>query len=127
MKQNPLQLCPNCDCVITQEQINIKEGVALCPSCGTLTRLSQLNYSGTKTLNALKHIEKGASISSDNDCLRISFSLFSIQKFFVYLGISLFWNGIVSLFVSHAAAAVYYNLFGPVPDWFPTPGLKDGI
>jgi hypothetical protein len=39
---------------------------------------------------------------------------------------ALFWNGIVSVFVSLAAAAVYYQMFGPVPEWFPTPGLKNG-
>ena len=42
------------------------------------------------------------------------------------LFVTLFWNGILSVFLSLAAAAVYYNLFGPVPDWFPTPGLEDG-
>ncbi len=37
---------PDCDETIAPEDINIKEGVALCPQCGKLSRLSQLNVSG---------------------------------------------------------------------------------
>ena len=126
MKKDSFQLCPACDCEITKDQINISEGVALCSSCGVLTPLSQLNYSGVSSSNALESLEKGASITSEHDCLIISFSLFSFPKFLGSLAVTLFWNGIVSVFLSLAAAAVYYNLIGPVPEWFPTPGLEDG-
>lgn len=34
--------CPRCGRDIGVDNINIREGVALCPSCGTLTRLGEL-------------------------------------------------------------------------------------
>ena len=124
MKKNSLQLCPACDCEIKHDQINISEGVALCPSCGILTPLSELNYSGISSSNALETLGKGDTISSEHDCLNISFSLFSIPKFLFLLALTLVWNGGLSVFLFQAVAGVYYNLIGPLPEWY---GLEDGV
>ena len=120
------QLCPTCDNEISPGQINITEGVALCDACGELTRLSQLNYSGITISEAIESPPEGATISSSHNSLQISITLFSLSGFLGSLAITLFWNGIVSVFLSVAAAGIYYNLIGPVPDWFPTMALENG-
>ena len=123
---NTAQYCPACDHEITPLDINITEGVALCTGCGQLSQLSNLNFSGSTTDEILSNTSNDIKINSDSNKIDVTISLFSISKFLGSLAISIFWNGIVSLFLSLAAAAVYYNLYGPVPDWFPTPGLENG-
>lgn len=43
--------------------------------------------------------------------------------------VCLFWNGLISIFLLHALAGVYFNLYGPLPAWFPAsekiPKLND--
>lgn len=126
MRKKKIQYCPSCDSEILSDNINISEGFALCGNCGELSQLSQLNFTGTTREELLRNPPKGCSIISDKYSAEITVSLFSFPSFIMSLFITLFWNGIVSVFLSLAAAAVYYNLFGPVPDWFPTPGLKEG-
>ncbi len=126
MKKNTVKYCPACDNEITPSNINIAEGVALCSGCGELSRLSDLNFSGSTTDEILSNASNEIKINSDSNKIEVSISLFSITNFLGSLAVSIFWNGIVSVFLSLAVAAVYYNLFGPVPGWFPTPGLEDG-
>lgn len=121
-----VQYCPSCDKEIFSEDINLSEGVALCSNCGNLSRLSQLNFTGSTYEEIIKNPPKECSVVGDRYCSEITVSLFSVTGFLGSLFVSLFWNGIVSVFLSLAAAAVYYNVFGPVPEWFPTPGLEDG-
>ncbi len=126
MKKNSARYCPVCDQEIVPADINIVEGVVLCSECGELSRLSDLIFSGSTTEEILSKSSNDIIINSNNGKIEVSISLFSITKFLTSLAVSIFWNGIVSVFLSLAVAAIYYNLFGPVPDWFPTPGLKDG-
>lgn len=122
----PVQYCPYCDHPITHSEINITEGVALCSGCGTLSPLSELNFSGATIEETLSAPPKKISIRPGYRSMEVVVSLFSFPKFLGSLAVTLFWNGIVSVFLSLAAAAVYYQINGPVPDWFPTPGLKGG-
>jgi len=39
---------------------------------------------------------------------------------------TLFWNGIVSVFVVVALAGLYTNLIGPLPQWMPSPKMDQG-
>ena len=39
------QFCPVCDAKLASKDINIEQGVALCPECGELSKLHELNYS----------------------------------------------------------------------------------
>ncbi len=126
MNKYNAKYCPACDNEITPIDIHIAEGVALCSGCGELSQLSDLNFSGSTTDETLSKTSYNIKINSDSNKVEVSFSLFSISQFLGSLAVSIFWNGIVSIFLSLAAAAVYYNLFGPVPDWFPTPGLENG-
>jgi hypothetical protein len=38
----------------------------------------------------------------------------------------LFWNSLVSVFLLLAFAGLFTNLLGPLPNWFPAPGLQNG-
>lgn len=124
--KNTIQYCPCCDYPLEAKNINISEGVALCPKCGELSQLSNLNFSGSTTEEALSKKSKRTKLRSDTNQIKVTFYLFSFPKFVVSLAISIFWNGIVSVFLSLAVAAVFYNFVGFVPEWLPAPGLEDG-
>lgn len=126
MKWNQLQRCPVCDEPLTGDSINIQEGVALCPGCQNLSRLSELNYRDRSIEEVLQHPPQGCSIDAADQRIVVTASLWSFVGFAVPVGIALFWNGIVSIFVLMAAAGLYSNLIGPLPVWFPAPGLKNG-
>jgi hypothetical protein len=113
------QRCPVCDALITSDVINIKEGVALCPGCGKLSRLSELNTSGRSIAEILAQPPAGCSIVSDGQRVTATVSLRSLAGFLFPAGFALFWNSITSVFV-------LIDVVGPLPNWFPAPGLKDG-
>jgi hypothetical protein len=120
------QRCPDCDELLTSDAMNIKEGVALCPGCGKLSRLSDLNTSGRSITEILARPPAGCSINSDGQCVVVTASLRSLAGFLFASGFALFWNGITSVFVLIAIAGLYTNLIGPLPHWFPAPGMKEG-
>ncbi|NJL58661.1 MAG: hypothetical protein HC887_02440 [Desulfobacteraceae bacterium] len=123
---NNAPLCPVCDVIISSESINIKEGVALCESCGQLSKLSELNFSGVSVEETLSNYPVGCRLVTDSDKIALTASLYSLGGFWVSLAAALFWNGIVSIFLSIAAAGIYYNTIGPIPDWFPAAGIENG-
>lgn len=120
------QRCPSCDEAINSDAINIKEGVALCPGCGKLSRLSELNTSGRSVAETLAQPPAGCSVASDGRRVTATVSMRSLAGFIFPAGFALFWNGITSVFVLIAVAGLYANLVGPLPNWFPAPGVKNG-
>jgi hypothetical protein len=120
------QRCPNCDELITPEAINIKEGVALCSQCGKLSRLSELSVSGRSIAEILAQPPAGCFVISDGQRVRATVSLRSLAGLLFLAGFALFWNSITSIFVLIALAGLYSNLIGPLPNWFPAPGVKEG-
>jgi hypothetical protein len=124
--QAPSQRCPNCDQPIEAESINITEGVALCPGCGKLSRLSKLNYSTRSLQEILAQPPRGCSIGEAGRGVRLLASMRSLGGFIPTALFALFWNSIVSLFVLLAIAGLYSNLIGPLPHWFPAPGVNEG-
>jgi hypothetical protein len=121
------QRCPNCDAAVAADSINIKEGVALCPQCGQLTRLSELNYSTRSEAEILREVPRGCRIESTGQVVTIAVSHRSIPAFLGCCVFAAFWNGIVSIFVLQALAGIYFNAIGPLPDWFPAAGAKNGV
>lgn len=126
VKGRQLQRCPDCDESIDSDAINIREGVALCPKCGLLSRLSELNYSGRSIQEILGQPPDGCSIQPVGLGVIATASLRSLSGFLGCVAFALFWNGIVSVFVLIAIAGLYTNLIGPLPHWFPAPGLNQG-
>jgi hypothetical protein len=121
-----LQRCPDCDQAIQADDINIREGVALCPDCGKLSRLSELNDSDRSTAEVLDCPPSGCAVFSTGNAVVVSASLRSLGTAVGGIAIALFWNGIVSVFVLIAFCGLYTNLVGPLPHWFPAPG-KDNV
>lgn len=121
-----MQRCPDCDFSIPSDAINIAEGFALCPSCGKLSRLSELRLSKKSLEETLVLPPAGCSLESDPFRTYAKASMRSVGGFLGLLGVSLFWNGIVSVFVSIALAGLYSNLIGPLPKWFPAPTVEGG-
>lgn len=125
-KGTSLQRCPDCDESINSDAVNIKEGVALCPGCGKLSRLSELNYDNRSLQEILAKPPTGCSIVPLGHGAVVSASLRSFGGFLGAACFALFWNGIVSIFVLVAIAGLYTNLIGPLPAWFPAPRMNEG-
>lgn len=119
-----MQRCPDCDFSIPTDAINIAEGFALCSSCGKLSPLSELRLSKKSFEQILSEPPAGCILESDPFRMHATASLRSMVGFVGSLGISLFWNGIVSVFVLIAVAGLYSNLIGPLPEWFPAPMVE---
>lgn len=121
-----MQRCPECDSQIRSNDINIQEGVALCPDCGVLSRLSELHEADQSIELVFDDPPHGCSIDTTMDSVSATASARSIGGFFLSLGIAVFWNGIVSVFALIALAGLYTNLIGPLPEWFPAPVAEGG-
>lgn len=117
--------CPYCDSVLDTVDVNISEGVALCRACDSVVPLSDLNFTGQTAEEALSNSYTDIKIDQGHQKISARFSLFSLGGFLGSLLFSVFWNGIVSVFVSIALAGLYYNLKGPIPDWFTAFGIED--
>jgi len=116
--------CPGCGDQLTAESMNITEGVALCPGCGQLSRLSEVVNTTRPITDILNQPPAGCSVTEAGQNVIVYASLRSVVGFVGALFISLFWNGIVSVFVLIAIAGLYLNLVGPLPAWFPAPDQK---
>lgn len=122
--QSAQNYCPVCGENLPADFINIQEGVALCSACGQLSRLSEVVSHKRPVTEILEKPPKGCSITEWGQDVVIYASCRSMTGFLGALAFSLFWNGIVSVFVLVALAGLYTNLVGPVPAWFPAPQMN---
>lgn len=120
-------LCPRCDAPLPTESINIQEGVALCPSCGALSRLKEIAEQTRPSGEVLSRPPSGCTIEEGNQEIFVEASLRSATGFLGALFFCLFWNGIVSVFVLIALSGLYHHLIGPIPAWFPAPKMNGGM
>jgi len=122
-----LNICPGCGTAIDADAINITEGVALCPSCGRLSRLSEVVERRRPVGEILENRTRGCSVTQQGHEIVAKVRHFSLGGFLGLLALTLFWNGITGLFVLIAIAGLYSNLVGPIPHWFPAPPMQDGM
>lgn len=116
-------ICPECGQPIASDDINLKEGVALCRACGKLSRLADIADQPSVDAAELTTPPRGCSYQEQiGGGLVVRASHRSIGAAAATLGLCLFWNGIVSVFVLVAIAGLYTNMVGPLPKWFPVPG-----
>lgn len=120
MSQN---YCPACGESIAAEQINIAEGVAFCPACGQLSRLSDVVSTTRPDVELLDQPPPGCRLSAWGQEIHVLATLRSAGALMGAICVALFWNGIVSVFVLIALAGLYVNLVGPLPAWFPAPPM----
>ncbi|TWT67604.1 hypothetical protein Pla123a_41600 [Posidoniimonas polymericola] len=123
MSENP---CPNCGESLPRDAINVAEGVALCDACGRLSRLSDVAARRRPVQAVLDDPPAGCRVERWGHEIRVRASLRSLKGAVGAAAITLFWNGIVSVFVLLAASGLYRHFIGPPPAWFPGPeeGLK---
>lgn len=116
--------CPACDATLAPESINIKEGVALCPSCGKLSRLAELVEREIPDPTVLTTSPKGCSYQKTLDGFDLAVSTASPGSAVFMLLFTGFWNSVLLVFLSVALSGLYANLIGPLPKWFP--GVQGG-
>ena len=116
--------------MLSPTDINLAEGVALCPACGYLARLSEVVDETRPDDHVLDEMPDGCSFERfRHGGLRVRVSQRSIGAALGALAVAMFWNGILSIFVYTAICGLYANLIGPLPplpEWLPEPVGEDG-
>lgn len=116
--------------------MNLTEGVALCSSCGSLTRLSDLvganrgesggagrrgtaaTVMGSSQLEGdWRDMPSGCKVSGYQSDATLTASARSLGGAMGMLFITVFWNGITSIFVCIMLAGFYKHLGGTIPAW----------
>lgn len=122
MHQN---ICPSCEAVLPSEQINVAQGVAYCPACGKLSPLRDV-MAFQEDRQSVTDTPSGCYVWNEGANIHIQATLRSVAGALGALFISLFWNGIVSVFVMIALAGLWTNFIGPLPEGFPAPHEENG-
>jgi hypothetical protein len=118
--------CAQCKRVIPGEDINVANDVAYCRTCNLSYPLSDLTHDMEINPEAvdLAHPPAGVKYRDIGTGQVIEASHRSLGGALGTLAISLFWNGIVSIFVLVAIAGTLRNLHVTVPEWFPAPVMN---
>lgn len=117
--------CSQCAQEISQEDVNVATDVAFCRHCNRANKLSALVH-GT-ALDAqvdVAHPPSGAFYRNEGFRIVLGATHGSWRTALGALFVSLFWNGIVSVFVLIAIAGTLKHLALPIPDWFPAPDMN---
>jgi len=123
----PMPTCSKCRRVIPSDDINVAQDVAYCRQCNISYRLSELAFGNDISTNVdLNRPPKGAWYRSDGGGTVIGATNRSLVAAFGLLFFALFWNGIVSVFVTFAISGTLHVLHVPLPDWFPAPKMNGG-
>ncbi len=95
------------------------EGVALCRACERLSRLSEVVAFQHSGGDPLAEPPPGCSLVDFGQEVHVQVSTRSIALACFFIFFSLFWNGILSIFVLGVVGALYVYFFGELPHWFP--------
>jgi hypothetical protein len=117
--------CSRCGKTIPSEDINVANDVAYCRACNLTYQLSTLTQ-GTEldSSSDLNHPPAGAWYRNDGAGSVIGATHRSLGVALGALAISIFWNGIVSVFVLVALAGTLRHLGLPQPSWSPAPNMN---
>jgi len=119
--------CPKCKRSISDADVNVATDVAFCRRCNIAHKLSSLVHGVQLDSDIdLERPPQGTWYSGGGLGSIIGSTHRSLSVALVALGISLFWNGIVSVFVLLALSATLAHLNVSVPHWFPTPKMNGG-
>ncbi|MCX6927944.1 MAG: hypothetical protein NT154_32755 [Verrucomicrobia bacterium] len=118
--------CSRCGKVIPSEDVNVANDVAYCRACNISYPLSALTLGTEVDANIdFTHPPAGAWYTSSGMGPVIGATHRSVGTAIGALAISLFWNGIVSVFVLVAISGTLRNLGITPPHWFPAPIMND--
>lgn len=113
-------VCPRCKRPIPSEDVNVATDVAFCRACDITHRLSALATGSVVDENVdLSRPPGGAWFERTGDGVVLGATHRALGQAFGLLFFSLFWNGVVSVFVLMATAATLHHLGIPLPHWFP--------
>lgn len=117
--------CAKCGRVIPAGDVNVANDIAYCRACNLSHVLSDLTH-GTRleTNPDLGHPPAGAWYRSLGMETVIGATHFSIGGALGMLAASLFWNGIVSVFVFLALSGILKKAGVGTPAWFPDPKMN---
>ena len=126
--------CPSCHADYPPADINVSEGVAYCRDCDVLTRLSDLLPPAELTESEARDFDvpavdvsappRGCGVRDLGSRIVVTASARSLTGAVFPLFFALFWNGIVSIFVTIALAGTMQQLFGWTPSWLPAQGFS---
>ncbi len=112
--------CPKCKRAIPSEDVNVASDVAFCRTCNLSHRLSALTLGTVVDENLdVNNPPPGAWYQREGDSVVLGASHRSLGQAFLLLFFCLFWNGIVSVFVSLATLSTLHHLGVSAPSWFP--------
>jgi hypothetical protein len=118
--------CPRCKQVIPSEDVNVAQDIAFCRACNLSHRLSTLTLGTVVDENVdVSRPPSGTWFQREGNGVVIGATNRALGQAFALLLFCLFWNGIVSVFVSMAAASTLHHLGVPLPRFFPVP--KGGL
>ena len=114
--------CPKCGREIPGDEVNAVRDIAYCRGCNLAHQLSTLVQAAQLDANVnVQDPPKGAWYREAASGVNLGATHRSFGAALGVLAISLFWNGIVSIFVLLAISATLQNLDIPAPAWFPAP------
>ncbi|HSU57347.1 MAG TPA: hypothetical protein VLT36_25115 [Candidatus Dormibacteraeota bacterium] len=114
--------CPRCKHSIPSEDVNVATDVAFCRNCNLSHRLSSLTLGTTVDENVdVSRPPSGTWFQRMGNGVAFGATHRSLGQAFGLLFFTLFWNGIVSVFVMFALASTLQHLGIPLPHWFPSP------
>lgn len=117
--------CHRCGSIIPPDDVNVARDVAFCRPCNLVYELSEIaspDAIGTGIdLNQPPH---GCWHRPDAYGVVVGATHRSLGTALGLLAVSLFWNGIVSIFVLLALASTLQLAGIPTPEWFPAPKMN---
>ena len=120
--------CPKCKTEISRDDVNVANDVAYCRACNLAHKLSELVHVSELTANVdFRRPPAGAWYSSDNRGMIAGATHRSLGMALGLLAVSLFWNGIVSVFVLASIDSTLRHLGITPPHWFPAPKINEGV
>jgi len=118
----PKPVCQQCRREIPGEDVNVAADTVFCRACNFSFALSELTHRAEldPAVDPSRPPE-GAWQRPEGRGMITGAKHFSAGKVFPLLGVMLFWNGIVSVFVLVTIGGTLHNLHIPIPAWFPVP------
>ena len=119
--------CPKCRRVIASDDINVAADVAFCRACNVAYKISELAQgTGIDPSLDLATPPAGAWQRASGLGTVIGATHRSVGGAIGSLIFALFWNGIISIFVTLAIASTLKLLGVEGPSWFPKPIMNGG-
>lgn len=124
-RTNNAPTCPQCGNIIAGDDINVANDVAYCRVCNLAHKFAALMRSADLTEGVdINRPPRGVKYETTGERLTLRISHRSVGAAFGTLAIALFWNGIVSVFVTIAIVSTLSHLDITPPHWFPAPEMN---